>query len=78
MVGRALRVRNSVTKSAFLARLNRMAERQGRVALDVHGLREFQFLRQEFIHYVDDLARQKAQDRINSSENRKAISNPRT
>jgi hypothetical protein len=42
-------------------RLNRMVELQSKMMLNVHELREFQFLRQEFKQYVADLAKQKAQ-----------------
>jgi hypothetical protein len=44
-------------------RLNRMVELQGKVALNVHELREFQLLRQEFRQNLHDLARQIAQER---------------
>jgi hypothetical protein len=36
-----------------------MVELQSKVMLNVHELREFQFLRQESKQYVDGLARQK-------------------
>jgi predicted CopG family antitoxin len=40
-------------------RLNRMIELQSKVALNVHELREFQVLKQQFKQYVNDLSMQK-------------------
>ena len=39
-----------------------MVELQSKMMLDVHELREFQFLRQEFKRYVADLAKQMSDD----------------
>jgi hypothetical protein len=50
-------------------RLNRMAELQGKVALSLHELREFQVLKQQFRQYLAALAGQKAQKRAIRAKN---------
>jgi hypothetical protein len=63
---------------AWRERFNRLVELQSKVTVSVHELREFQVLKEHWKQYLADLARQKAQERNNSSKNRTAISSPRT
>jgi hypothetical protein len=71
---RAAHVRGSGSIEEILAGI--IIERKKR--LNVHELREFEFLRQESRQHLRDLARQKAQERTISSKNLTAISGPRT
>ena len=55
-------------------RLNRLVELQRKVMVCAEEHAEVQLLQRYFMRYVHNLVRQKAQDRANSSKNRRAIS----